>query len=421
MNKFYRGFLKYLKHTGNLLHLDLNYFIKGSFYGILQQLVGVTCGLTVFYLFGHFVSRTVFGQYSLILSILGLLTFFSLPGIDTALITSVRKGFDKSFVAGMKHKFKYSLLGIPVLLIWSIFYLLQNNIVIFQILVVSAFIFPFLNTFTNFPSFLVAKKLFAKHALLASLSSIFYLFIFLILIFISPTSFWLIIGYFIALIIPYIFSTIYCLRFIKLKSQIDPNLRSYGLFLTGTSILPWIAGNSGSIILGSLLGAEYLAVFAIASRFIASAEKNLIVLFKPVSAKLAYQSPKEHLQTLKQHGTKLIILGIGISIIAWFATPYFIRFFSNQYQDAIPYGQYLSLILVPLPLHWVINDMLIYQKKKLAQILTSVIPDVTKIILYFILIPIWKINGLIAVAVFDRFFQPTIILLFILFENYRKK
>lgn len=105
------------------LHLDLAYFAKGSFYSLIQQIIGVSCGLTVSYLFGHYVSKQVFGEYNLILSIVSLITFLSLPGIDNALTRSIGQGFDGSFKQALVSKIKFSLLGSVALVGIALYYL----------------------------------------------------------------------------------------------------------------------------------------------------------------------------------------------------------------------------------------------------------------------------------------------------------
>src|SRR3989344_7998050 len=80
-----------------LFKLDIHYFASSSFYSLLQQIVGVTIGLIVSYIFGHYVTKLVFGEYNFILSTVSLLTFLSLPGINDALTQTVGRGFDRSY------------------------------------------------------------------------------------------------------------------------------------------------------------------------------------------------------------------------------------------------------------------------------------------------------------------------------------
>lgn len=397
------------------LGIDAAYFLRGSFYGTIQQLVGVVSGLAASYLFGHFVSKTVFGEYNLVLSILGMITFLSLPGIDTALIPTVAKGKNKSFIQGTQMKLKSSLLGIPVLLIFSFVFFLRNNPNVGKALIISSISYPLLYSFSTYQSFLVAKKKFALQATLASLSSIFFLTMLAIAILSQGSTIQIIIFYLIGMIIPSVVAFQYCRRFVNKKDTIDPDLPSYGTFLTVLSILPWLSGHLGNVILGTLLGVESLAIFTVANRFLNSIQKNFMVFYKPVTAKLAAQTTSQHLETFKNHAIKLVFIGVLLSTVMWLATgPLINFFFTKKYQESIFYGQLLSLALIPLPLSWVLSDMMIYQKRKKVQIFMSIVPPIIKIILYLIFIPLFKIMGLVAVFLLARYIElviPLIVLL----------
>lgn len=402
---------KLLLHFGSYLKLDAHYFVKGGAWGMLQQIVGIASGLTVSYLFGHFISKHLFGEYNLILSIISLFTFLSLPGIDTALVRSVGQGYDASLLQSQSIKIKFSVITIPVLLCVSIFYFIKGNFPIGSALVIASFAFPFLYSFSSYSSFLTAKKQFIILAIVSSLASLFFLISTAVSIFLFPSVSGLTTGYLIGSIIPAIIAFYYCKKFIQSK-KIDIHLPNYGSFLTIVSVLPWLSGNTGSIILGNLVGPESLAIYSVSLGFLVSVQKNFVVFYKPVNAKLASQSREEHLETLKKHGFKFFIIGVFLSFLLWLIMPFLVKFFfTTTYNDAIRYGQWLSLALIPLPISWVLSDIMIYQKNKRAQVLMSTVPHVLKIILYFVFIPLWGINGLVSLFILERYSEPIIPLL----------
>lgn len=224
-----------------------------------------------------------------------------------------------------------------------------------------------------------------------------------------------------ALIIPAIIGFYYCLRLVKNNTQ-DKELFRYGSFLTILSIIPWITGNLGSIILGNFINVEALAIYAVASKFLTSVQKNFQVFYKPITAKLASQSNKEHLNTLKTHWWKFFILGIFLSLFLFLLTPILINFFfGSKYQDAIVYGQVLSLALIPLPFSWVVYDMVMYQKRKKPQIIAGVLPQLVKIVLIFILIPRYQIWGLIIIILIERWTEPIVPFIALALSSHKKK
>ena len=399
----------FISRLNKLLHLDSLYFIKGGLLGITQQLIGVSCGLTISYLFGHYVSKQVFGEYTLVLSVLGLFNFLGLPDIDIPLTRSITQGYEGSLGSTVKIKLKLAILGIPFLLGFSVYYFMTSKMQVAQAVLVATLLFPFINTFTSYPAYLTGKRKFVILTLSSILASIFFLLIVAIGIFLIPTTLGLVTFYLIALIIPAYVTFQFCQKYLIKNHRSDPHLLSYGTFLTLLSVLPWISGNLGSVILGTHIGAETLAIYAVASRFLTAVQKNFIVFYKPMTAKVAAQNNREQRQTLNQHWLKMVLLGLILFALLWLMIPFLITvFFTEKYASAIIYGKWLSLALIPLPLNWLVSDIIIYQKKAKTQFVKSTFPNIIKICLYLLIIPIWKIEGLVFLTIVDRFTEPII-------------
>ena len=396
---------------GEVLHLDMAYFARGSYYGALQQIIGLLSGFGVSYLFGHFVSKTVFGEYNLILSIVAMLTFFSLPGIDDALTQSVGKGHDASFQHALQKKLKFSQIGSIILLIIAVYYGVNRERGLAWGSVTAAIFYPYLNAFPLYINFLNVKKQFSKLAFISIASSLTFLGLMALVAISRATTLKLTLAYLTGITLPALIGYWYSLRFIKKKSVPDSRLVSYGSFLTVISVLPWISGNLGNVILGNTLGPEALAVFVVANRFLATVQKNFIVFYNPISAKLATQTDSGHYETLKIHLFKFILIGVGLFVALWISLPYLIRFFYPIYPEAVTYGKFLSFALIPLPITWVLHDIVLFQKRRNIQVLSSTLPQIIKIGLYIILIPVWKIDGLIAATLFERYFGLAVLAL----------
>ncbi len=411
-NKFFIFFLRILK-------LDISYFAKGSFWAMIQQIVGVSCGLVVSYFLGHYLSKAVFGEYNLILSYLGMLTFLSLPGIDLGLTQSISQGYDASFPQSQKLKFVFSLLGLPILLGISYYYYQIHQFSLSQGLLIAAILFPLLNPFTNYPAFLTGKRKFSALSFLSIGASIFFMIILSGTVIIFPKTPYLVAAYMLAVIIPSFAGFWYSLNHMKNVST-DHNLPKYGTFLTALSVISWISGNLGNIILANYVGIESLAIYSVANRFFTAVQKNFVVFYKPITAKLSIQSSQEHVLTLRQHAWKFVLIGCALMAGLWLVTPFLITvFFGNKYFEAIWFGRLLSFGLIPLPLSWVINDMLIYQKRPKPQIIAATIPQVIKIFLMFIIIPKFQISGLILIIILERYADLIIPIFSILKHDHR--
>lgn len=390
------------------LNLDIAYFVRSAFWGGAQQVVGVVSGLIVSYLFGHFISKSLFGQYNLVISYISLFTFVSLPGIDTAMVRSVGLGYDASLPYAFTKKLKYSLIGVPLIFFLAIYYFNLKNPAVAATLLIVAFLFPFIHSFGIYTSFLTSKKKFRLLASTAIASSVFFVLTHALSILLAPSLLSLTVAYVLALVIPAMLGYRTSHAFINTQ-KVDTHLLSYGKFLTLINILPWISGHIGNILLAHFIGIESLAIYSVASRLLISVQKNFIVFHKPVRAKLAQQSNQEHLRTLLSHSSKLLLIGFILAAGMWILTPYYVHFFfTDTYSEAIRYGQLLSLALIPMPLTWVLADMMVYQRKKKIQFYSATVSPILKIILYLVLIPKWQIGALVFILLLERYTDPLI-------------
>lgn len=419
----YKKSLNYLlNRSSTFLNLDTKYFAKASFYSGIQQSIGILSGIVISYFFGHFVPKNIFGEYNLILSIIGFLTIVTLPGLDSYLTRSIAQKYDSSFIRSVRIKFYLSLIGATVLLGFALYH--SSNILLTTSFIVTALFFPFLAPTQLFSEFLTAKHRFKKQAIFFSFSSILSAILISVAITVSGSLTLLLIAYFVGILIP---STVAVTQILKITNKnpkkIDKELISNGIFNTILTIIPWSAGYLGQISLGILLGSEALAIFVVASKMPLYMHKNLFVFYKPLTAKLAQQSHQEHLDTLKKHAWKLVVWGILLALPIYLFSPFIIKFiFTDKYTEAIPFAQILSLSVIPLPLTWVIGDILTFQRIKKPRLYTSLLVNTIKIILYFGLIPIYKLTGLVIVFLLDRYisliFDLSIIYLY--HKNYTK-
>lgn len=415
MNKAFLNYL--LTKSSKFFKLDTKYFAKAVFYSGIQQSVGIISGLVISYFFGHFVSKKIFGDYNLILSVLGFLTLVTLPGIDSYLTRSIAEKFDSSLLRSIKVKFLFSLIGVPILLVFAFFY--SSNVLLSICFFITAVIFPFLAPAQLYAEFLTAKQKFKKLALFNIFSSLLSAVLLSLVIVTSNNSLILIlIAYFIGILAPAIIATINILKSIKFNSKkIDKDLIPYGIFGTILSIIPWSASYLGQILLAYNFNTELLATFTVSYRLPLYIHKNLSVLYQPIIARLAAQSYREHVETLKKHSLKLVLGGVFLALPIYLLSPIVITtIFSERYADAIPFAQLLSLSIIPLPLNWVISYIITYQKIKRSRLIATTILNSLKIILFIFLIPVYKLYALVVILIFERYLELLLNFLIIYFK-----
>ena len=404
VSKLKASYTWWVRNLGNSFGFDAGYFIKGGVAGGIQQVIGLASGLGLAYMFGHFTSRSVFGEYNLILSIIGLVAIVSIPGLNLALLQSAGRGFDSSLWRAVQKRWLWSLIGVPLLLAVAIYYQKQGSDVLPAILVVSAGFFPWLQATQTVSSFFLAKKKFGVSAGFTGWSSIMTLVLVSAAILFSGKLVWILAGYFLGLMIPATAGLVYATKkLVRWGSREDKELLPYGYFLTGVQILPTAASQLANILLAKFLGVETLAVFSVVGKFPGIVQTNFDVLFKPVTAKLAGQSKQEHIRVIKTHLMKFLIMGGVMFGGLWLMLPSLIGwFYGPNYSQAVGYSRLYAVFVLFLPLTWLLGDMVTFQKRKEAIVVLSTILPVVKLAAYFWVIPKWQITGLIWIILGER-------------------
>ncbi len=383
--------------------IDANYFLKGGFYSGLQQAVGLISGLILAYLFGHFASKAVFGEYNLVLSIVSIVTIVSMPGLNVSLLRSAGQGFDGSLARTVMARLIWSLLGIPILIVWAFYYRLENSSALALTLAITAVLFPLISPFQSTTYFFIAKKRFDLQAWFTALSSVMTIGFIALAIFMNWGLVGIMTGYWLGQIVPALISLRGCQKLIKIRKKLDPDLLPYGYFLTGLQILPTIVAHISSILLAGMLGIEALAIYSVAAKFPGIVQKNYDVFSKPITAKLAGQSTKQHRATLTHHAGKFLLLSLVMFAGLWLSLPGLVTwFYGQQYLEAIKFSRLYSWSILPLPFIWLFDDMVTFQKRRVVKFMLSTVIPLVKLGAYLWVIPRWQITGLIIVLLIER-------------------
>ena len=104
----------FIHNFGKKLGLNLNYFIKNGSWALFRQFIDILTGLFLTTAFARLLTEEVYGQYRLIITLVEIFSFISIPGLNTAIIRSVARGYDGDYKKVVKVSFYWSLLALPV-------------------------------------------------------------------------------------------------------------------------------------------------------------------------------------------------------------------------------------------------------------------------------------------------------------------
>lgn len=361
-----------VKEYGKKYQLDISYIIKNEFWVYLKQAITLITGLATSVAFARLASKEIFGQYNFILALLAVFSLFSVPGLNTAVLQSVARGYDESYKKAVKIRFLWSLLGIPALLGAGLYYYYHDTQIIGICLMMSSIFFPLLNASNAWDNFLQGKKRFDLSTKYGSFYVSINAAVIVIILFLNPSNLVLIFATYLA---SNTFLT--CLLFLKSLKYIensadDKGCIRYGYLITTTNIVGTIATNIDRILIGSLLGAPELAVYAIALMIPIKIKDILKLPLIPFTPKFCQDGieMEQVLEKLKRLTLPLALILLGGSLLyLLFIDNVIILLFSTKYVESIIYSKMLLLYILISPFSAFFSTFAIAKKKKKAIIM----------------------------------------------------
>lgn len=379
-----------VKKTGDRIGIDLLYFLRNGFWVTLRQGVGSVMGLLLMIVFARLATQEVFGQYQFILSILAVVSIFSIPGLNTSIIRSAAKGYDGDYPEAVRTSFFWSLLGIPALLVIGGYYFVYQNYLVGISLMVASVFFPFLYASNTWDYFLQGKGRFDIAAKFSSIQSIINMVGTVgILFFYRNNLVLIIISY---LLFSTFFNVYYYLKSIRFieNEKRDKDMVRYGWFLTKINVLGMISGNMDKLLIGIFLGPAQLAVYSVGIIFakqIQNISKNFLWILVPKQIQQNVVSNWNYI--------KIFSLSAIVTVVFLFSFRFIIPFFfTSTYVDSVSLSA-LSMVFYPVFVVSVLyRNQLTFNKKEGVLLRESLISPFIMAFFTIIFLPLFGIEGL---------------------------
>lgn len=363
-------------------------------------------------------SKEEFGEYHFILSIIGIISIFSLKGLNNSIMQSVARGYLGTYRAAVPLAFLSSLLGSLILAGIGGWYFLDGQQELAVSFFIAASLFPFARGLTQWKAVKSGEENFPAIFRLEGTA----LFVMNVLIIggvlLVPGT--LLIPLAILLAIPAIQNcllTFFSLKTIERDAPKERENISYGIKTSFYGAFRNISNHIVKLLLFYFLSPAILAVY-IAANQIAELFRNLI---QDLSAVLAPRFARHsHYSARLDRAIKLFSLGVGTLIIAFAFTllPWvLIAIFGEGYREAIPYSQALLCSVA-------IGNIATFRFRFIRSRLDSVnfrnitiMTSLIRILAAAILIPLWGLVGAVITAFIHRF-SLVVITHFIIKKHY---
>jgi len=300
-------------------------------------------GLAATYFLARSMTKNAFGEYNMVLNTVGILTIFSLSGLNNSLMQAVARGYEGTYRATVPIAFGSSFLGSVVLMCMSVWYFIQAQAQIGQGLLVAAALFPFAYGLVQWKSVVTGSGRFGQLLIHDGAGSILTYGLIIVAVLLQPGKY--VLPIVLMMLVPAAYNVVLTMvkfRQIPVSAPVEEQNVRYGIKTTLYSGLGAIGSNLDRVLLFWFLSPAALAVFVAAGRIpdlLSGAMQDVAAVLAPRLAKHdAYTKRVDRI-----FGVLSLIYGAVVIVFAFTGIPFVVIFlFGNNYADAIPYAQALT-------------------------------------------------------------------------------
>ena len=196
MEKLKNKIISFLRWSERYTKTDMVYLAKGGFWLNANMVITSIFAFVLSIAFARLVSKEVYGTYQFVISVSSIIGAFTLTGMNTSVTQAVARGFEKVFPDSVKIQIKFGIIPVVIGLGISIYYLINQNLILSASLVVVALLLPLTNALNTWAAFLGGKKEFGDYFKYSQIVNIaYYAGITLIILFITTAIFLVIANY----------------------------------------------------------------------------------------------------------------------------------------------------------------------------------------------------------------------------------
>ena len=414
MQKIQLKLYQLLRWSEILLRTDTSYLIKGGFWLSIAKVFTSLTVLGSAIVFANFLPKEVYGTYKFVISLASIIGAFSLSGIGPAVTRAVAKGFDGALRTGTQTALKWNSSLFFIGIAGSIYYYVNGNNELSLALFIVAIFLPFRRSFSTYDSYLQGKKLFKLRTLYGVLGDGIPILILILIAFFFNNPIFMVFAFFASYTLMSVLLYITTIKKYKLQKEDVPETISYGKHLSLMSILNNFAAQLDKILLFHYVGPVQLAAYSFATappREISSFNSILQTLLLP---KVSSRSVEELKKTLPRKVGIVFLVSLFIFFAYVISAPYIFAIAFPAYTDVVFLSQIFALNILFFPGVLFVQTLIGHMQKKKLYIINTVIPSL-KIILFFVLLPLYGVWGAVSALLLARTVQ--FIMLFYFFKK----
>jgi O-antigen/teichoic acid export membrane protein len=391
--------IRAIRWTEKYAQTDMLYIFRGGFWLSITKIGGLVISFLTMVAFANWLPKEEYGIYQYVISVIGIIAIFTLPGINTALIRSVAKGQEGSLLEAFGVKIKWGIIGSVISLILALWYYINGNVVLTLSFLVGGLFMPLRHAAILFEPFWNGRRQFDIHTKYQLYSASFSVVILIATLYLTNNIVLVVLSFFAAHTVADYFFYRKTAKQIK-NTEVDPDIVPFGKSLTLMKAIKNTAEHIDKIVLWHFIGPIQVAIYSFAQMPIKRVQGVL-----PITAlalpKFSERSVKDNKPKLLRSFWKLFLIMAPITIASILAAPIIYGLIFPEYLDSVIYFQALSFLLLAEPF-MLFDSALVAEAKTRELYIIKTAGPIIKIALFVGLAPFWGIWGIVSAILIER-------------------
>jgi len=394
--------VRWLRWSEKYTKTDMVYLASGGLWSIIGQLIAAVVALSVSVAFAHLVPKDVYGNYKYILTVVGVLSIFSLSNLSTAIAQSAARGYDGALPQGFRANLRWSVLIFIGSILLSAYYLFFGNYTLSFGILLGGLVTPLLTGVNLAGSFLNGKQDFARATMYFGIIGVLVPALALVAaILITKNLLILITVYFLSNLAVDGYFYVRTMRLYKVhEGKFDAEMLSYGKHLSVMAFVGGIAGSVDQLLLFHYGGAVNLAIYAFSIGIIDQVKGPGKMLDKMMQARFSNRS-SHHIEATMEHKMLWLLATATAGVAVFYViAPGLYKILFPLYTDAVPFARIYALTLLgfgAVP----IGSYFAAHKKIREQYISNLSGSLIQIVTMVIGVIFWGIWGLVVARAFS--------------------
>lgn len=368
------------------------------------EAVAIAANLLVVYAFTNWSSPTTYGTYRYYMAIVGMLSIFSLPGVNTAITTTVAAGKRGVLIPSVWLRTRYALIASVITLAAGVYFAMLGQRDLAIAMIASSVILPFYMSLDTVFAFLLGKSAFKEMSIARAISTVITTLTIIALIRAYPNSSLCVITGSISVVsVMYGLSLYWAIRRYGEGSSIRDNtdVERYGKQLTWRGFIGIVETRLDLLIVGSFFSLEQLAVFSVGrllKDMLAKIWRLFYSLLLPRLSERKTISPGLTLRLILSLVGLFSLIGGALIFIIPFLIP---LLFTEAYQGSVFYAQAFAGLTIIGTVGAVLEAQFTSGQQITYLFLVRIVSALTYLAALLVCVPLFGIVGII-VALFFR-------------------